>query len=127
MARLAVQQIDKYFGERALFTGLSFELGEHDRVGLVGDNGCGKTTLFRILTGEEGPDAGQVVRYRDTRIGYMAQHTCRQAERTLWEETESVFAPVMAAESELAAVGAAIDAGDTSPALLERQHTLRES
>ena len=77
MARLAIQQLDKYFGERALFTGLSLEVGEHDKIGLVGDNGCGKTTLLRILTGEEPSDGGQVVRYRDTAIGYMEQHTCR--------------------------------------------------
>ncbi len=126
MARLAVQQLDKYFGERALFTGLSFEVGERDKIGLVGDNGCGKTTLLRILTGEEMSDGGQVVKYRDTCIGYMEQHTCRQAERTLWDEVESVFAPVMAVEQELAQVNAALTAGDSSPTLLDRQHRLRE-
>ena len=93
MARLAVQQLDKYFGERALFTGFSFEIGERDKIGLVGDNGSGKTTLLRILMGEDSADSGEVVRYRDTKIGYMEQHTCRQGERTLWDEVESVFAP----------------------------------
>ncbi|MBQ8752390.1 MAG: ABC-F family ATP-binding cassette domain-containing protein, partial [Clostridia bacterium] len=126
MARLAVQQLDTYFGERALFTGLSFEVGDRDKIGLVGDNGCGKTTLLRILTGEELSDGGQVVKYRDTAIGYMEQHTCRQGERTLWDEVESVFAPVMAVEKELAAVNAALSAGDPTPELLARQHTLRE-
>ncbi|MBQ8683525.1 MAG: ABC-F family ATP-binding cassette domain-containing protein [Clostridia bacterium] len=126
MARLAVQQLDKYFGERALFTGLSFEVGDRDKIGLVGDNGCGKTTLLRILTGEEPSDGGQVVKYRDTAIGYMEQHTCRQEERTLWDEVESVFAPVIAVEQQLAQVNAALSAGDTSPELLAKQHTLRE-
>ena len=60
MARLAVQQLDKYFGERALFTGLSFEIGDSDKIGLVGDNGCGKTTLLRILMGLDTPTAGRV-------------------------------------------------------------------
>ena len=126
MARLAGQQLDKYFGERALFTGLSFEVGDRDKIGLVGDNGCGKTTLLRILTGEEPADGGQVVKYRDTVIGYMEQHTCRQGQRTLWDEVESVFAPVMAVEQELAAVNTALSAGDPTPELLALQHTLRE-
>ena len=126
MSRLAIQQLDKYFGERALFTGLSLEVGEHDKIGLVGDNGCGKTTLLRILTGEEPSDGGQVVRYRDTAIGYMEQHTCRDSRKTLWDEVQSVFAPVMAVEEQLAAVNAALSDGDTSPKMLELQHTLRE-
>ena len=49
MAYLSVQQLDKYFGERALFTDLSFEVGEHDKIGLVGDNGCGKSTFLKTL------------------------------------------------------------------------------
>ncbi len=126
MARLAVQQLDKYFGERALFTGLSFEIGDRDKIGLVGDNGCGKSTLLRILTGEEPSDGGSVVKYRDTAIGYMEQHTCQDATRTLWDEVQSVFAPVMAVEQELAAVNVALSQGAPTPELLERQHTLRE-
>lgn len=126
MARLAVQQLDKYFGERALFTDISFEIGDRDKIGLVGDNGCGKTTLLRILTGEESADGGQVVKYRDTCIGYMEQHTCRDSSRTLWDEVESVFAPVMAVERALAEVNAALSEGEPTPALLEQQQTLRE-
>jgi len=126
MARLAIQQLDKYFGERALFTGLSLEIGDKDKIGLVGDNGCGKSTLLRILTGEEPSDGGAVVKYRDTVIGYMEQHTCRDATRTLFEEVQSVFAPVMAVERELATVNVALSQGNPTPALLERQHVLRE-
>ncbi|MBE6807273.1 MAG: ABC-F family ATP-binding cassette domain-containing protein [Ruminococcaceae bacterium] len=126
MARLAIQQLDKYFGERALFTGLSFEIGDRDKIGLVGDNGCGKSTLMRILTGEESYDGGALVKYRDTVIGYMEQHTCRDATRTLFDEVQSVFAPVMAVEQELATVNVQLSQGNPTPELLERQHTLRE-
>ena len=126
MARLAAQRISKYFGERALFTDLSFEIGDGDKIGLVGDNGCGKTTLLRILMGEEPADGGEVVRYRDTVIGYMEQHTCREQSRTLWDEVESVFAPVMAMERELSALNAAIEGGEPTAQQLERQLRLRE-
>ena len=126
MARLAAQRISKYFGERALFTDLSVEIGDGDKIGLVGDNGCGKTTLLRILMGEESVDGGEVVKYRDTVIGYMEQHTCREESRTLWDEVESVFAPVMAMERELAELNAAIESGEPTAQQLERQLRLRE-
>ena len=126
MAYLSVQQLDKYFGERALFTDLNFEVGEHDKIGLVGDNGCGKSTLLRILMGEDTDYGGTVVKYRDTAIGYMEQHTCREATRTLFDEVQSVFAPVMAVEQELATVNIALSQGNPTPELLDRQHQLRE-
>ena len=126
MAYLSVQQLDKYFGERALFTDLSFEVGEHDKIGLVGDNGCGKSTLLRILMGEDTDYGGTVVKYRDTAIGYMEQHTCRESTRTLFDEVQSVFAPVMAVEQELATVNIALSQGNPTPELLDRQHRLRE-
>ena len=127
MAYLSVQQLDKYFGERALFTDLNFEVGEHDKIGLVGDNGCGKSTLLRILMGEDTDYGGTVVKYRDTAIGYMEQHTCREATRTLFDEVQSVFAPVMAVEQELATVNVALSQGNPTPELLDRQLHLRET
>ena len=74
MALLSVQNLGKNFGERNLFHDVTFEVGDHDKIGLVGVNGCGKTTLFRILTGEYSADAGGVVRSRDILVGYMEQH-----------------------------------------------------
>ncbi len=126
MARMAIQQLDKYFGQRALFTGLSFEIGDREKIGLVGDNGCGKTTLLRLLMGQDTPDGGQVVTYRDTVVGYMEQHTCRQADRTLWDEVQSVFQPVMEVEARLNDLNAALEGTTPTPAQLEQQHTLRE-
>lgn len=125
MARLTAQKLNMSFGARTLFADVSFEIGEHDRIGLVGDNGCGKTTLLRVLTGSQSADSGEVVRDRDTRIGYMEQHTCRNSARTLWDEVESVFEPVMAVERELEAVNTAL-LTEPTPALLEKQHRLRE-
>ena len=52
MPIISAHDLKKEFVERLLFDGVSFEIGERDRVGLVGVNGCGKTTLFRILLGE---------------------------------------------------------------------------
>ncbi len=127
MALLSVSNLGKEFSERTLFRGVNFEVGERDKIGLVGDNGCGKTTLFRLLTGEYTPDAGGVVRSREARIGYMQQHVCTDGGRTLWDEVEAVFAPVMAMEREWEQVNALL-AGEKSgdAALIERQLQLSE-
>ncbi|MBP3381770.1 MAG: ATP-binding cassette domain-containing protein, partial [Clostridia bacterium] len=76
MTAVSVQGLTKYFGERCLFSDVTFDIGDQDRVGFIGSNGCGKTTLFRMLIGEETADGGQIVRSKETRFGYMEQHTC---------------------------------------------------
>ena len=125
MMILSVHNLTKYFGERALFSGLSFDVGERDKIGLVGDNGCGKTTLFKLLTRELPADGGEAVRSKEARIGYMEQHACADPSRTLWDEVESVFAPVAAMERELESVRRELEEGP-SAALIDRQHTLQE-
>ena len=84
MTILSAKGLYKYFGERELFSDLTFSVGESDRIGFIGENGCGKTTLFRMLVGEETVDGGEIVRAKELRIGYMEQHACRVGERTLW-------------------------------------------
>ena len=125
MIVLAAHHVGKHFGERVLFDNVSFDIQEHEKVGLVGSNGCGKTTLFRMLVGEESVDEGDVVTARDTRLGYAEQHACADSQRTLWDEVESVFAPVMAVERELQEVTRQLEAV-AMPELIERQHTLQE-
>lgn len=127
MIVLSAQRVGKSFGERTLFSGVSFEVSDHDRIGLVGANGCGKTTLFRLLTGESRSDEGEVVMPRSTRVGYMEQHACADSSHTLWEEVESVFTPLIETERELEQVTRRLsgaESGDT--ALIERQHLLHE-
>ena len=55
MAVLSVQNLDMEFGERTLFSGVSFEVGERDKIGFIGSNATGKTTLFKLITGELEP------------------------------------------------------------------------
>lgn len=126
MSAISVQGLEKYFGERLLFSDVTFDVGEQDRVGFIGGNGCGKTTLFRMLIGQEALDGGVIVRSKETRIGYMEQHTCSDTTRTLYDEVESVFAPVMDIEKRLSAVNSRLAAGETDDALLTQQQTLRE-
>jgi ABC transport system ATP-binding/permease protein len=67
------QALEKSFGARPLFTGVSFSIAAGDRVGLVGPNGAGKSTLLRILAGRLSPDAGTVSLQRGLRLGYLEQ------------------------------------------------------
>lgn len=101
MAILTVNHIQQSFGEEVILQDISFEMQKSERVGLVGVNGSGKTTLFKVLTGEYTPDAGTVVFGKDTVLGYMEQHVCRDFHKTAFEEVMTVFAPLMRMEREL--------------------------
>ncbi len=124
MTVLSAHHLGKYFGERALFTDLSFDVGDRDKIGLVGENGCGKTTLFRLLTGEYTADEGEVVKSRDTRIGYMEQHVGRGGD-SLYQMVESVFAPLIQQEQELAQLTARLEY-DHSTAFIEQYDRAQE-
>src|SRR5262245_18852762 len=71
---LSLHELSKSYGGQMLFEKISLQMGRGERLGLVGRNGHGKTTLFRLILGEEEPDEGRVVVPRNYRIGYLAQH-----------------------------------------------------
>jgi len=71
---ITVGNLTKSFGSQLLFEGVSFNINPRERVGLVGRNGHGKTTLFRLIVGAESPDAGAISRPKGYRVGYVLQH-----------------------------------------------------
>ncbi|OQY58375.1 MAG: ABC transporter ATP-binding protein [Desulfobacteraceae bacterium 4572_88] len=71
---IGVENLSKYFGAQTLFEDVTFKLNSRERLGVVGRNGHGKTTLFRMLIGEELPDSGSIVIPKNYRIGYVEQH-----------------------------------------------------
>ncbi|BBO91397.1 ABC-F family ATP-binding cassette domain-containing protein [Desulfosarcina ovata] len=70
---ISIENLSKSYGDRVLFDGVSFKINSKERVGLVGRNGHGKSTLFRIIVGEEGYDDGAITMPKGYRIGYVQQ------------------------------------------------------
>lgn len=91
MTVLNIQNLSFYFGERELFANVNFDINEKEKVGFIGSNGVGKTTLFKLIKGEFEPSDGAVVKSKDVTVGYMEQHTCSKKGRTLYTEILSVF------------------------------------
>ena len=129
MAILTVNNIRQSFGEEVILQEVTFELQKGERVGLVGVNGSGKTTLFKVLTGEYSPDTGSVTFGKDTVLGYMEQHVCRDFHKTAFDEVMTVFAPLLRLERELEDVTALLaehPSGEDMERLIQRQTDLNE-
>lgn len=101
MAILTVNNIKKMFGTDVIIQDITFEVQKGDRIGLVGINGSGKTTLFKVLNGEYTADEGTFTLARETSIGYMEQHVCRDMEKPAFDEVMTVFAPLLKMEAEI--------------------------
>lgn len=127
MALLAAYNIAKSYGDRVLFSSVNFELQAKSRTGLVGANGTGKTTLFRLLAGQEQANSGQISLDKNTKIGYMEQHAAFEEERSVYEETLSLFSPLMADEAALEQLNHQIErqTGDLDQ-LVKKQNALLE-
>ncbi|GAA0388594.1 ABC-F family ATP-binding cassette domain-containing protein [Paenibacillus motobuensis] len=98
---LQAANITKLFGVTPVLEGINLQILERERIGLVGVNGAGKSTLLQILAEEISYDGGQIFKAKETRIGYLAQNSGLQSERTIWEEMLNVFAPLLETEREL--------------------------
>ena len=111
------------FIERNLFTDVSFEVESRDKVGFIGANGVGKTTLFKILDGEISPTSGNVVFAKDTIVGYMEQHACNNPRISIYNELLSVFSYLADMEREIAEVTGSIENKSGDLNLLVEQQT----
>ena len=89
------------FGGEPIFKGISFHIGNKERIGLAGKNGAGKTTLLRILMGEQEPTGGEVIVPDSETIGYLPQEKQIRSNKNVLEETLSAFAFLNKLKSEL--------------------------
>ena len=101
MIILSAQHIAKSFGVNAVLRDVSLTVQQGDRIGLVGVNGCGKSTLMRILAGLDAQDGGEISLVRGLRVGYLAQQNMVTSGETVWTELQKVYEQVFAMEKKL--------------------------
>jgi len=101
MILLSLQGVQKSFGTNEVLRDASLTLQDGERMGLVGVNGCGKSTLMKIIAGIETSDGGTITMQKGLKLGYLAQQGEVGENRTVLEELESVFDPVVQMEQQL--------------------------
>lgn len=121
MSLISFNGVSVEFGATTLLRDVSFSIGRGERWAVVGRNGTGKTTLFRLVTGAVEPASGSVARARRLRVGYVEQQGELGRAATVWEAAAGPFAELLALERALAGEAAALaEAGGDDPALLAR-------
>lgn len=125
MSLLTAQNLTFGFLDGVLFKGAAFKVEETDRIGLIGANGTGKTSLFKLIIGKYSPNEGGIVRGKDVRIGYMEQYLECDDNQTLYDEALTVFSDVTRMEEELEEITQKL-LSDSSIELIEKQIKLTE-
>ncbi len=101
MILLQAEHIEKTYGIETILQDISLQIQTGERVGLVGVNGAGKSTLMKILAGELSYDKGIIRIPKDVTLGYLAQNSGLESERSIWDELLSVFSHLQKEELEL--------------------------
>ncbi|MBI9051828.1 MAG: ABC-F family ATP-binding cassette domain-containing protein [Anaerolineaceae bacterium] len=125
MALITTQHLSKSFGAEDIFWDISLSIPHKARIGLVGPNGIGKTTLLKILMGVEEATSGEVFKARDLRIGYLPQTTNFSSSRTLWQVCEEAFESLLDLQDQLTKMEADLAANPQDADLLKRYGDLQ--
>ena len=123
---LNVQGVTKEFSGERLFEPVSFIVRDHDRTAIIGPNGTGKSTLIKILLGQEEATSGQVIISKNVKIGYLSQDVIENPDNTLYEEALSVFRPLMEEEKKLSELSLKISENPDDTSLLNEYSKRQE-
>lgn len=126
MAVLSVHNLEMSFSERVLFSQVSFDIESSDKVGFIGVNGVGKTTLFKILCGKMEQTGGDFFTSKNLKIGYMEQHACSNSENTVYNELLSVFPHLIRMEEEIDRLNLDLEMGRSDEKTIMRHTELSE-
>lgn len=116
--------ITKSYGGNEILRGVSFQVNPGEKIGLVGRNGAGKTTIFRLLTGVESPDTGDIVSINGLKLGLLEQHVELEADETVHTAALSAFKHIHDIEAEMRRLEKVMET-DHSDAVLEKYADLQ--
>lgn len=121
-----LSEVHKSYGAQDVLRGVSLQINPGEHVGLVGRNGAGKTTIFRLVTNDETPDSGEVVRARGLKLGLLAQHIHFEKGSTVHESALAAFGWLQQIEHDMHELEHRMaDAGDELEKVLERYSDLQ--
>ncbi len=128
MIILSAKDVTKEYGTDVILDGITFSVNEGERIGLVGVNGAGKTTLLDILAGEKDASSGDVFVSQNTTVGYLKQRDEFSSERTVLEEMEEIFRPLIEMEEKMPMLSnmAADLSGADQKEVLDKYENMRE-
>jgi ATP-binding cassette subfamily F protein 3 len=119
MTILAGENISKQFEGRLIFDNLSFSINDDDRIGLVGPNGIGKTTLFEMMAGRMTPDTGGILRAKQCRIGYIEQEIGSEIEMTLFDYVSMARQDILEMKADIRKAERELEENPSSSKLVE--------
>jgi ATP-binding cassette subfamily F protein 3 len=125
MSLIVAKDLSKSFGFIDLFSGVSFDIPRGSRLALVGANGCGKTTLLRMLVGLDEPSGGRISRAKAIRTGYLPQEAEFEIEGSVWDACFVVFTDLIARQGELEKLEAEMSVAETREQALIRYGPLQ--
>lgn len=120
MEILSIENLTKSYGDKILFDNLSFSIAKQERIGLVGVNGTGKSSLLKILAGEEDRDSGSITHAKDFTIAYLAQEPDLAEQKTILDEIYSGDAEIMVALRQYEQVLLDLTANPDDPKIQDR-------
>jgi len=124
MSIVRLENVTKRFGGKPILEGIGFRVEEGEKTGLIGRNGTGKTTLFRLMTGEAQPDGGVVERQRGARIAHLAQSPDVAHDASVFKAAMRSFGDLADMETELQRLEARLASGDETA--MKRYSVLQE-
>src|SRR5688572_30512767 len=119
-----LSEVKKSYGGAEILRGVSFQINPGEKVGLVGRNGAGKTTVFRIITGDEAADSGEIVSVNGLKLGLLHQHVDFNPGETVHTAALSAFKEIHDIEAEMRELEIRMET-DHSDEILERYSELQ--
>jgi ABC transport system ATP-binding/permease protein len=125
MKMITIENVTKTYGEKELFKRVSFTIGERERVGLIGVNGTGKSSLLRIVAGLDQPDSGNIIFPKDYKISFLSQQPEMEPDRSVLDQVFSGEAPILKLMRDYETILSQLGSNPDDTALQERLYHIQ--